>query len=414
MRLKSLAFMILMTVGLEAWALQITLDNPPGDYRVFSLRGSHLTNKTNARHFDSFSFQIPDRFVIHKNGKADLGASLRNWRFNTPIGDGHPRTKNGVGYYPFKDESGKNRYIALEHIFANRPNVVDYQTNDLVIDLSGDADLDRNIGQTLSASEARVQRRVNPTALARRVQPSSRITESGDLEIDLGSGDELGSSARPVLRPRSIEKRYAVRSTFREEYPPRRASFSESRANANSYTNSNWKKKSYKQKAEYLHVKYDQLLRAHGFRDTYSPSVLVCKSYKESTFNPQIRTSDPRSTASGISQITRSTAIDTFSRGRWFRSKVRGFTHIRNGREFHSRMAGSMLAQMEFGMAILEQKRRDNGLSKSRRNMHTILQRYYGNKSSSANKAYADSIMSCASCAAKSGYVKRCLDKVYN
>lgn len=410
MKLKSIFFLVLMTSGFESFALQITLNNPPGDYRVFSLRGSDLTNRTFAQNFNKFSFTVPDQYIVkNSDGSSNLLSSLQNWRRSTPIADGHPRTDSrGIGYYPFKDSQGNNRYIALEHIYNNRRNVVTVGSSQPQIDISSDAKKPEAVfvGETLS-SVSSASGQLDPNDLARRVdadQASIDISASGSDQQ--GSGSELATSLRPEARPRE----FATPSSFSDDFPPKTARFSTSRSTAESYTNSRWAGMSYTQKAEYMDRKYGELLRAHNMSGTYSPKILVCKAYKESNFRPQIRTSDSRSTASGVSQITRSTAIDTFSRGGWFRSKVEGFTHIRNGREFHERMAGSMLAQMEFGIAILDQKRRDRGLSASSGNINRILQGYYGSGSASANRTYANKIMSCASCVESSGYSQRCLE----
>jgi|GEM_PF-3143128 len=420
MKLKTVLFICLISFGLETFAFQISLNNPPGDYRVFSLRGRNLGNLTYAKNFEKFSFNVPDKYIIkNPNGSPNLVSSLRNWRRSTPVADGNPRTKNGVGYYPFKDSNGKNRYIALEHIYRNRRSVVSVaskkdKSKEVEIDISKVFSSNKNLsyGQTLGSVESS-PKKLDPNDLARRAMTGGVSADVSGYKTAAqnGSGGELGSSLRPVLRPSKFKTMYATPSVFRDEFLPRKASFSTRRKTAHSYTNSMWERMSYKQKAEYMDKKYDQLLRAHGLRNTYSPKVLVCKSYKESNFRPQIKTSNPLSTASGVSQITRSTAIDTFSRGRWFRSKVEGFTHIRNGREFHRRMANSMLAQMEFGMAILDQKRRDRGLSKSGSNIDSILQGYYGSYSKNKNRKYSNKILSCMRCVEQFGYSNKCLER---
>jgi len=407
---KPILFLSLIVFGLESFALQISLDTPPGDYRVYSLRGSHLTNKTYAQNYSDFSFTVPDQYIVkNSDGTENLILSLQNWRRSTPIADGNPRTRGDIGYYPFKDSQGNNRYIALEHIYNNRRNVVNVSSTKTKIDISGNADFDSSTssGETISAVTT-ISGQLNPNDLARETDEVS-IDISGAVS-EQNFDNELAASLRPQVRPANLQT--AVPAVFRDDYPPSTARFSTRNSTAKSYTNSTWANMSVTQQAEYMDRKYSELLRAHDLNSVYSPEVLVCKAYKESTFRPQIKTSASNSTASGISQITRSTAVDTFSRGGWFRSKVEGFTHIRNGREFHERMAGSMLAQMEFGMAILDQKRRDRGLSKSSHNIRTILQGYYGSKSQSANRTYANKIMSCANCVEQSGYTSRCLQKV--
>ena len=123
----ALVFLLNFLSHYSVSAIEVIVERPPGNYRVFSLRGTQLGNPTYARNFSEFTFNIPDNFVKkNRDGKIDLEASLQNWRSNTPIGKEHPRTRKGVGYYPFKDSHGNYHYIALEDIYENHRSHVNY------------------------------------------------------------------------------------------------------------------------------------------------------------------------------------------------------------------------------------------------------------------------------------------------
>ncbi len=189
-------------------------------------------------------------------------------------------------------------------------------------------------------------------------------------------------------------------------YPPRTASFSESRRTADSYTNVEWLGMSDLQRANYIMEVSQALVSAHGL--SYSPRVLTCKAFRESCFRPQDTTPGSASTAAGLSQVTVSTARDLFSRGGWFQSKVPGYTEVRDGRTYYNNMAGSMVAQLEIGMAVLHQKALDNNTT----NIKTLLARYYGTSSSTQNNNYANAIYNCAQCIVDSGQVTlQCLGR---
>lgn len=191
-----------------------------------------------------------------------------------------------------------------------------------------------------------------------------------------------------------------------EKYPPRTAKFVKSKRTADSYANADWMKLTETQKAAYIYKLYSQITKAHGLTQ-YSSSILTCKANKESEFRPQVRTSGANSTAAGIGQVTKTTAKDLFKRGGWFRSKVQGFEKIADGTTFYNTMPQSMTAQMELGLAVLHQKSMDTGSRK----ISTILRNYYGNKSASKNRSYANAIINCSNCIVKSGITKKCLDK---
>lgn len=98
-------------------AVVLELANPPGNYRIFAWSGKTVSQTgTYTRDVSGYKFTIPDQYVVKKGEAVDIKASLRKWRSGTPAADGNPRTRNGIGYYPFTDSTGKQQYVALEHI----------------------------------------------------------------------------------------------------------------------------------------------------------------------------------------------------------------------------------------------------------------------------------------------------------
>lgn len=100
-----------------ASAVTITLNNPPGDFNVYEWSGSTVKKAgKSTRDLAGFTFEVPDQYVVQKNGAIDVAATLRKWRKETAVQAGNPRTRNGMGYYPFTDSSGKQYYLALEYM----------------------------------------------------------------------------------------------------------------------------------------------------------------------------------------------------------------------------------------------------------------------------------------------------------
>lgn len=123
----SLIFLISFYYSFHAVGIEITLNQPPGDYRVYNLDGKGLKRTASAKDFKKFKFQLPNKFIIRNNsGDLNLEASLARWRRETPIAHGNPRTQRGIGFFPFTDESGVPRYIALNHIIKRYGDKLDY------------------------------------------------------------------------------------------------------------------------------------------------------------------------------------------------------------------------------------------------------------------------------------------------
>jgi hypothetical protein len=135
---------------------------------------------------------------------------------------------------------------------------------------------------------------------------------------------------------------------------------------------------------------YQELTKAHGL--AYSPQILTCKAYKESTFDPEAK--NPASSALGLSQATKSSCKDLFVRGDWFTPKIAGFERIKSGAVYYTKMGNSIIAQMEVGLAILHQKSMDLGSN----NISTLLKAYRGSDSAKLNSSYAKSIVDCGKC----------------
>jgi hypothetical protein len=142
---------------------------------------------------------------------------------------------------------------------------------------------------------------------------------------------------------------------------------------------------------------YQELTEAHGL--PYSPQILTCKVYKESTFDPEAKST--ASSALGLAQATKSSCKDLFVRGDWFTPKIAGFERIKSGAVYYAKMGNSIIAQMEVGLAILHQKSMDLGSN----NISALLKAYRGSDSAKVNSSYAQSIVECGKCMKKATVV---------
>lgn len=158
-----------------------------------------------------------------------------------------------------------------------------------------------------------------------------------------------------------------------------------------------WLKMDTVEKGNHLLKGYQELTEAHGL--PYSPQILTCKVYKESTFDPKAKNS--ASSAFGLAQATKDTCKDLFSRGDWFNTKVAGFEKVKNGADYYAKMSNSIIAQMEVGLAILHQKSLDGNF----RSLSATLMAYRGSISEKINSSYAQSILECGKCVKKAGSV---------
>lgn len=185
--------------------------------------------------------------------------------------------------------------------------------------------------------------------------------------------------------------------------------FSKVKSEADACTSPEWAKQTLVERASYVFVVYEELLAHHQL--DYSPRILTCKVMRESTFRPQDEASASNSSAAGLSQVTRSTAIDLFERQRWgFTPKVKGFEDVLDGQDYYERMQTSVAAQLELGLAVLHQKSIDHKATQ----VKTILSKYYGTDSEKENKNYAQKIYDCADCLKnnKNIITEECLLKV--
>jgi hypothetical protein len=196
--------------------------------------------------------------------------------------------------------------------------------------------------------------------------------------------------------------------------PPRKAAFSSYngskdakdgekyravRNQAIEYGNASWNELSRTNKAAYIFGLYEKILALHQQPNNpayrLSARILVCKTYKESSFLPQM--GNHRSNAVGLTQIVPDTLNDIFTSPRLeFRSKLPGYEHIDNGPDLQKAMVSDPVLQMEAGIAVMELKRRYGKHSGDK--VRPILESYLGS-SEPNNKAYADSIFNCAKCA---------------
>ena len=195
-------------------------------------------------------------------------------------------------------------------------------------------------------------------------------------------------------------------------YPPQRAEFSRRFSESISCTNTGWLSLSTVEQASYIYGAYRRLVRIHNL--DYPPEILMCKAFKESMgqyngrkiFQIQRQTSVRRSTAAGVSQVTKSSAKDLFDRGAWFRSRVEGFESISDGGVFYNRMGENVIAQMELGLAVFHQKKLDTNA----RHLTSVLGFYYGNNRD-CNREYARRIKRCGDCVSGGSITERCLDR---
>lgn len=165
------------------------------------------------------------------------------------------------------------------------------------------------------------------------------------------------------------------------------------------FENANWTTLPRPDKAQYIFGIYEKLLKMHqkpnDLSYRFSPRILTCKTYKESSFHPQM--GNHKTNAVGLTQIVPDTLNDIFNNERLaFRSKLPRFSNIDNGPDFQKVMLWDPVAQMEAGLAVMESKRRYGGHSGD--SVRPILESYLGS-SPDNNKAYADSIFKCARCA---------------
>lgn len=184
-----------------------------------------------------------------------------------------------------------------------------------------------------------------------------------------------------------------------------------------------WPQLSTEERGNRIRDAYVLLLDAHGLN--LRAELLTCKTFRESygdysfdyNARPYSKSSpQPLTSAFGLTQVLSPTARDLFNRGfsakspekkknspgagRWFTPKVPNFTEIKDGLTYYRKiqeMPISLLAQMELGMAVLQQKALDASSTKE----STLLQRYYGN-CAPKNSAYANDIIRCANCITRS------------
>lgn len=175
-----------------------------------------------------------------------------------------------------------------------------------------------------------------------------------------------------------------------------------------------WNGMTYVEKGNYILEKYKVLTRLHMNQNNpedqkfnFLPRLMVCKTFKESTFNTQIKAGG--SSAVGLSQVLGGTLEDLVSRF-GFRSKLTGYTRFDRASDFEEWMATDPMLQMEVGMAVLEMKRVDNRLSGA--NIQPILEAYYGSDDPAVNTQYAEDIMACSRCIGDSEVITQsCLCK---
>jgi hypothetical protein len=200
-------------------------------------------------------------------------------------------------------------------------------------------------------------------------------------------------------------------------FVPRKASFSDDRNQARCFANKSWNNLSYEDKAMFIDDTYRILLHLHQNKNNpnddsfkFSSRILTCKTFKESSFDPQIG-NESGSSAVGLGQVLTGTAEDLLGPRIGFRSKLPGYENVSDYSDYKTKMAKEITLQLELSMGVLEMKRNDFNLSID--NIKPLLQRYLGSSSDSDNEAYANSIYDCAACAKRNNgmFSQECLCK---
>jgi hypothetical protein len=178
-----------------------------------------------------------------------------------------------------------------------------------------------------------------------------------------------------------------------DRYYPRVSAFSSDVNEARRYASEEWNQLSLTEQGNYIRDTYAELNRVHGYN--YSTRVMTCKVYRETAFNPQHKAGT--SSASGLAQVTSGTAQDIFNPQRLnFNFITPGYDSFSDSDKYMDKMADSMVAQMELGLAAIRLK--DPGGS-GENNMRPILERYFGDPDNPINnQIYANNIMRCATC----------------
>lgn len=142
--MKRLTLALFMLFTQKTLAEVITATGMPTNYNIY--RWNYGENEVNRVGYNSgtiktFQFDIPPQFIIRtKDHSIDLWQSLENWRENTPIAPGNPRTVDNNGTFPFmqaydpvrKKLPTADHHIALSHILLNRSKYPDlkFTSND--------------------------------------------------------------------------------------------------------------------------------------------------------------------------------------------------------------------------------------------------------------------------------------------
>lgn len=120
------SLLLIVLLSFQAYGVTIEVVSPE-DYRVRSFTGTTLV-QTSESLPDRIRFEIPDQFVSRlSSGQVDIERSLERWRMGTRTEKGTPLvypgrvgqcayqfgTRVGCDMYPFKNEQGETRYIAL-------------------------------------------------------------------------------------------------------------------------------------------------------------------------------------------------------------------------------------------------------------------------------------------------------------
>lgn len=350
--MRTLACIVLIQIFFVSisHALDIHLNNPPGDYNIYNWSGSSVKHAgIMSKDVSGFKFSIPDKYVVNKkSGEVDLRATLRKWRKGTPALEGNPRTKNGLGFYPFTDSSGRQRYMALEYL------------NDRVKNYSGTT-LSVHGAATDGGQEIKGDDKTN--------NPPAQVITAGE---DDNSSEVVGGDSQPQVVeeiPAGTGETYDLTQCY--------------------YGKICWNGVSFSSRVKKIVSNVEFINSLHNAK--LNPRYLLCTGWRESTFNPGALGGVKEK---GLFQVRPSTGKAALRYG----PKLPGFKDMSSS-QYMEKMVNSTLAQTELSFLTLKMKIVEGAPSSvlngtgSVADYKALAKRYNG-----GSEKYARAISNCYSC----------------
>lgn len=125
--MKSIVFIWLFLITLSpAQAVEVSLTNHPGNFRVYSWSEAHTNNMrqtSSSRQFNELRLEVPESHLVYDGEQLNLIATLRSWKNDDTLsGEGHPQSGTSFNYFPFQSSEGETFYIALERLLESPSN----------------------------------------------------------------------------------------------------------------------------------------------------------------------------------------------------------------------------------------------------------------------------------------------------